>query len=130
MDFQTAVRACLQKYVTFSGRAARPEFWYFVLFAILANVAASIVDRALFGGSGGSGPVGGLIGLALFLPNLAVGVRRLHDTDRSGWWLLIGFIPLAGAIVLLIWFVRRGTAGSNRFGADPQEASGALSPSV
>ncbi|MDT7577550.1 MAG: hypothetical protein QOH17_3883, partial [Pseudonocardiales bacterium] len=70
------------------------------------------------------GLLGGLYSLAVLLPSLAVGVRRLHDTDRSGWWLLIGLIPIIGGIVLLVFFVLEGTRGPNRFGADPKLASG------
>lgn len=66
-----------------------------------------------------AGPVGSIWALANLIPSIAIGVRRLHDTDHSGWWLLIVFIPLVGALVLLYWFVIRGTAGTNRFGSDP-----------
>jgi uncharacterized membrane protein YhaH (DUF805 family) len=73
----------------------------------------------MFGIRDGVSPISSLVSLALFLPGLAVSVRRLHDTDRSGWWVLLFLIPLIGAIVLLIWYCSRGTPGGNRFGPDP-----------
>jgi uncharacterized membrane protein YhaH (DUF805 family) len=126
----------LKQYVDFSGRARRTEYWMFTLFNLIIAVVLGFVDRALgFGSftgntSGGVafsaslGLLGGLYSLAVLLPSLAVGVRRLHDTDRSGWWLLIGLIPLVGGIVLLVFFVLEGTRGPNRFGADPKIPSG------
>lgn len=132
MDFTQAVRTVYRKYATFDGRAARSEYWWFVLFSILAAIAVSIVERALGIGYGGFMHGGGrfsmvynggilstLWSLANFLPTLALAVRRLHDTDRSGWWLLIAFVPLVGAIVLFVFFCTRGTSGPNRFGPDP-----------
>ena len=112
----------LRKYASFSGRARRAEYWWFYLFVIIAFVVASIIDNLL--GLGGSvGPYGmlsALLGLAMLVPSLAAGVRRLHDTDRTGWWLLIALIPLIGAIVLLVFYVSEGTRGDNRFGPDPK----------
>jgi uncharacterized membrane protein YhaH (DUF805 family) len=112
----------LRKYADFNGRARRAEYWWFYLFVIIAFVVASIVDSLLgLGGSVGPyGLVSALLGLAMILPSLAAGVRRLHDTDRSGWWLLIALIPLIGAIVLLVFYVLEGTRGDNRFGPDPK----------
>lgn len=100
MSFTDAIQSCFRQYIGFAGRAARSEFWYFQLFAVLVGVGASIVDR--------TGALGGLISLALLLLSLAVSVRRLHDTDRSGWWLLIALIPLVGIIILIIWWATRG----------------------
>jgi uncharacterized membrane protein YhaH (DUF805 family) len=124
MSFVTAVRSVLSKYVEFGGRARRAEYWWFVLFSILVGIVASILDMALgmdFEGSVMSGGLFNLIAnLALLLPSLAVAVRRLHDTDRSGWWILIVLIPLIGAIVLLVFFVQDGTPGPNRFGPSPK----------
>ena len=111
----------LTKYADFSDRAPRAEYWWFYLLSIVAYIVSTIVDSVI--GTGGAlGPYGILsmvVMLGLLIPSLAAGVRRLHDTDRSGWWLLIVFIPLVGAIVLLIFFVLEGTKGDNRFGADP-----------
>ncbi|MEA2950467.1 MAG: hypothetical protein QOI40_5797 [Alphaproteobacteria bacterium] len=118
MSFTQAIANGFQNYVNFSGRAARSEFWYWFLFAILVSIVAGIIDAVLFSSSGLS-PVSGLIGLALILPGLAVSVRRLHDLDRSGWWILLGLIPLIGGIILLVWDCMRGTIGPNRFGPDP-----------
>jgi len=112
----------LRKYADFSGRARRAEYWWFYLFVIIAFVIASILDSLLgFGGSVGPyGILSAILGLAMLVPSLAAGVRRLHDTDRSGWWLLIALIPLVGAIVLLVFYVSEGTRGDNRFGQDPK----------
>ncbi len=127
MNFQTAVATCFRNYVTFSGRASRPEYWYFFLFSILVSLGLSIVDTAMFGpveGMGGSnGPLAGLFSLAIFLPSLAVGARRLHDSDRSGWWLLLVLIPVLGFLVLIYFFVQPGTDGPNRFGPGPGRAA-------
>ena len=121
MNMIEAVKAVFSNYATFSGRARRAEYWWFVLF----NLIVSAVLALLFGnghGMGGGGMINSLWSLAVLLPSLAVGARRLHDIDRSGWWLLIGFIPLIGLIVLIVFFATRGTAGPNRFGTDPLQA--------
>ena len=109
----------LKKYVDFSGRARRTEFWMFTLFNIIISVVLGILDMFL-----GFGLLGGIYALAVFLPSLAVGVRRLHDTDRSGWWLLIGLIPIIGFIVLIVFFVQDSQAGDNEYGANPKSATG------
>jgi uncharacterized membrane protein YhaH (DUF805 family) len=121
MSFTEAIQSGFRNYVNFTGRAFRSEFWYWFLFAFLVSVVAEIVDLVLFPGSFSSGatPISSLVSLALLLPGLAVLVRRLHDTDRSGWWVLLGLIPLIGLIVLIVWCCARGTLGPNRFGPDP-----------
>lgn len=129
MTFGQSIRTCLSKYATFSGRAQRSEFWWFILFVWLVSIALSIVDSTLFGttvvtdtgfSASTNTPIfSGIFSLAMLLPNLAVGARRLHDTNRSGWWLLIGLIPLIGFIVLIVFFATQGTRGANRFGPDP-----------
>jgi uncharacterized membrane protein YhaH (DUF805 family) len=111
MSFTEAINSCFRQYVGFSGRAPRSEFWYFQLFAVLLGIGAAILDP--------TGAIGGLISLALLLPSLAVSVRRLHDTNRSGWWILIGLIPLIGIILLIVWWASRGEPHSNRFGPPP-----------
>jgi uncharacterized membrane protein YhaH (DUF805 family) len=116
MNFGEAIKSGFSKYVTFSGRACRSEFWYWTLFAILVAIAASIIDRELVDTD--TGLVQPLTGLALFLPGLAVGIRRLHDIDRSGWWFLIVF-TIIGLVVLIAWNCIKGTTGPNRFGPDP-----------
>jgi uncharacterized membrane protein YhaH (DUF805 family) len=116
--------AALKKYATFSGRAQRSEYWYFILFYILISIALGMVDwmTGSINATAGYGLLTGLFGLAVFIPSIAVGVRRLHDTDRTGWWLLIAVIPLIGSIVLLVFFVQDSTAGDNRFGPNPKAA--------
>lgn len=117
----------LRKYATFSGRSRRKEYWYFVLFYVILAVIVGTFDRG-FGlrslAYGGMGLAGGLISLVLLLPSLGVTVRRLHDLDRSGWWLLVGLIPIIGGIVMLVWMCSRGTDGGNRFGPDPLATDG------
>lgn len=122
MDFVTAVKTCLAKYVGFSGRARRSEYWYFFLFTFIVTLAATIVDVVLGTDAalGGNGVVGTVVSLALFLPSLAVGVRRLHDTDRSGWWMLIGLIPIIGWILLIVWYCTDTKPGDNKYGANPK----------
>ena len=114
----------LRKFADFSGRARRAEYWWFYLLVIVGYLVASIID-SLMGLDGTVGPYGIItlvFGLAMLLPSIAAGVRRLHDTDRSGWWMLIAFVPLVGVIVLLVFFVLEGTQGENRFGPDPKAA--------
>ena len=122
MNFTQAISSGFSNYVNFAGRAVRSEYWYWVLFVIVVSIVASIIDAVL-----GTTLFNPIFSLAVLLPSIAVGVRRLHDLDRSGWWLLLGLIPLIGAIVLIVWFVGRGTPGANRFGPDPLGLIG-LSP--
>lgn len=115
----------LKKYAVFSGRARRKEYWMFVLFNIIFAVVAVILDNILgtsFQGAG-YGLFYLLYGLAVIIPSIAVGVRRLHDTDRSGWWLLICLIPIIGGIWLIVLLATAGTAGENKYGADPKAAA-------
>jgi uncharacterized membrane protein YhaH (DUF805 family) len=113
--FGGAIHACLTKYADFSGRARRPEFWWFALFGMLGNFATTIVDAVIFG-AGGFSPLQTLFSLALMVPSLAAGARRLHDTDRTGWWQLLWMVPIAGWIVMIIFLCQRGTPQTNRFG--------------
>ena len=114
MGFGQAISSGFSNYVNFSGRSCRSEYWYWILFIIIADIVAGIIDYAI-----GIQVVTSLFGLATLLPNLAVAIRRLHDLDRTGWWIFIGLIPLVGWIILIIWYCTRGTAGPNRFGPDP-----------
>ena len=108
----------LKKYVTFSGRARRTEYWMFTLFNLIAAIILMVIDGAL-----GSTPIlYSIYMLAVLLPSLAVTIRRLHDTDRSGWWLLLMLIPLVGPIVVLVFMCLEGTRDENRFGVDPKAA--------
>lgn len=113
MDFTTAVKTCFSKYATFEGTAHRPEYWWFVLFLILGNLVLSVIDGMLF--SSGMQLFGGLFSLATLIPYLAVAARRLHDVGRSGWWLLLGLIPLIGFLVLLWWFIQPAKTEDNAF---------------
>lgn len=116
---------CLRHYVTFEGRAARPEYWFFALGAFLSFVAVSLVDGAMgtFVGAAGMGMLGGLLMLALALPSLAAGARRLHDTGLSGWWQLLNLIPWIGWIVVIVLLARPGMSEANRFGAVPTHSA-------
>lgn len=120
MTFKEAVSTCFNKYATFSGRAPRSEYWWFALFNVLVSLALNVVVQAGGGTSMALNLIAGVASLALFLPGLAVAVRRLHDIDKSGWWLLIGLIPLIGFIFVLIWFCTKGSVGENRFGYPAQ----------
>jgi uncharacterized membrane protein YhaH (DUF805 family) len=120
MGFTDAIKTGFQKYIGFGGRAARSEYWYWVLFVLLLQIVAWLIDMTLFGfNTTGVNPIGVIISLATLLPGLAVSVRRLHDIDRAGWWIFLVLIPLIGAIVLIYWACLRGTVGANRFGPDP-----------
>ncbi len=123
MNFGQAVNSYFRKYVTFTGRASRPEYWYAYLFSMILILVATLLDFSMMVeysaiSDGGMAPsfFTSLITLALFFPSLTVGVRRLHDTNRSGWWMLLILVPLAGIIALIVFFCQRGTDGTNRFG--------------
>ncbi|NCC50920.1 MAG: DUF805 domain-containing protein [Spartobacteria bacterium] len=106
----------LKKYAVFTGRARRTEYWMFVLFNIIIAGILGFVE----GLAGGPGILVNVYSLAVLIPSLAVGVRRLHDTGRSGWWLLIGLVPLVGAIVLLIFMVQDSSPDANPYGPNPK----------
>lgn len=107
MTFGKAISTCLTKYADFTGRAARPEYWWFYLFTVLLSWTALLVDH--------SGIVSSILNLGLLLPSLAAFTRRMHDTDRSGWWFLIAF-TIIGLIPLIIWLASKGDHQPNRFG--------------
>ena len=118
MDFMTAVKTCLvKKYVCFEGRASRSEFWYFQLFLFALSFAGTIV-LSVIASPDVVNIYSTLVWIATFLPSLGATVRRLHDTDHSGWWYLIVF-TIIGAFVLLYWCIIAGTDGENSFGPDP-----------
>jgi uncharacterized membrane protein YhaH (DUF805 family) len=116
----------LKKYAVFNGRARRMEYWYFVLFNIIVLIVLSLIDVLLgtFNIVQGVGLLSGIYSLAVLIPTIAVTVRRLHDIDRTGWWILINLIPLIGTIVLLVFELTPGTPGSNSYGPDPKQATG------
>jgi uncharacterized membrane protein YhaH (DUF805 family) len=115
----------LKKYAVFRGRARRKEYWYFALFNFIIGFALAAFDASTgsFSAEEGVGLLGGIYGLAVLIPATAVSVRRLHDTGRSGWWLLIAVVPLIGAIVLLVFTVQDSKFGRNQYGASPKEAT-------
>nr|WP_295769502.1 DUF805 domain-containing protein [Rhodoferax sp.] len=98
MTFQESVKVCFSKYVDFGGRATRSEYWWFFLFIVLVSLAASLVSNML----------SGLFSLATLLPSIAAATRRLHDTNRSGWWQLIALVPVIGWIVLIVFLAQEG----------------------
>ena len=112
-DFKKAVKACLNKYTDFNGRAARPEFWWFFLFQIGAYLVASLIHGLVYW----------LAVAALLLPGLAVGARRLHDIGKSAWWLLLAVVPIIG-LVLLYFAAQPSQAGGNEYGPQPSDPSG------
>ncbi len=104
MTFAESIKTCFAKYADFSGRASRSEYWWWVLFIILASLAAGVVSDKL----------AALVSLATFLPSLAVGVRRLHDIDKSGWLILVSLIPVVGWLIMIYWAVQESKE-PNRF---------------
>jgi uncharacterized membrane protein YhaH (DUF805 family) len=124
MSLGTAISTCLGKFATFRGRASRSEYWWFYLFCFLCMIAGYVVDLSVGTtieddkGEFAGGAFFWLSFLVLVVPQISAVVRRLHDTDRSGWWYWIALVPLVG-IILLVWTCMRGTAGENRFGTDP-----------
>ena len=125
VGFGEAVSRGFRKYSTFSGRATRAESWWWVLFTVLAGIVLAVVDifTGTMGMFGDSGLLGGLFELATLIPSLALGARRLHDINRTGWWLLLAFVLLIGLIVLIVWAIKRGDKGPNKYGPDPRQAT-------
>ncbi|MBE8737205.1 DUF805 domain-containing protein [Aeromonas veronii] len=109
----------LKQYAVFSGRARRTEYWMFVLCNVIVMLLLGMVDKLI---SGDNELISSIYSLAVLLPSLAVAARRLHDTDRSAWWLLLGLIPIIGTLVLIYFMVCNGQQGPNRFGDDPKAA--------
>lgn len=110
MKFQDAVKICLSKYVDFSGRARRSEFWWFALFTFLVSFVLALISHTL----------SNIASIALLLPYLAVSVRRLQDLGKEWYWILLLLIPIVGAIILIIWFCKEGERATNQFGPDPK----------
>lgn len=127
MHFVEAVKSGYQNYVNFSGRSSRSAFWWWALFQFIVAVVIMLIEgggtssmgHGMMSADYNAGPIGTIWWLANLLPGLAVGVRRMHDIDKSGWWVLISLIPLVGWIIFIVWACQKGTSGANRFGADP-----------
>ena len=109
MTLGDAIVSGVRRYLDFQGRSSRSEFWYWMLFTALVQFCLSLMSEAVLV----------VFVLAALLPSVAVGVRRLHDTGRSGWWFLLWLVPLVGTIVLIVQATAKGTSGANQFGADP-----------
>lgn len=138
MGFGTAISTCFGKYASFTGRAQRSEFWWFWLFNVIVVMVLNIVDNAvgwvidlgtetlqtasgpITFATGDLGALSTIWALVVFLPMLSVTIRRLHDSNRSGWWWWIGFVPCVGFIVLLVFLLLDSTPGDNRFGPNPK----------
>ena len=128
MTFTQAISSGFRRYLDFRTRSSRSEYWWWTLFSALTSVLTMVLDEVLFGGTA---ILNTLNAILLFIPGLAVAIRRLHDTDRSGWWLLIALgiivisaliywaLILIGILLLIYWYVQPGTTGSNRYGYNP-----------
>lgn len=116
----------LKQYVDFQGRARRKEYWWFVLVNVLIGVGLAMIEAGagITDPTTGYGPLTGLYSLAVLLPGLAVSVRRLHDTGRRGWWLLLSLVPVIGPLVLLFFFVQDSDPGENDYGPNPKGQTG------
>jgi uncharacterized membrane protein YhaH (DUF805 family) len=115
----------LKKYAVFSGRARRMEYWMFAVINFIISFSLSMIDMATGTGQGYWSPLATIYGCATVIPSLAVGVRRLHDTGKSGWWLLIGLVPILGVIVLIVLFAQDSQPGANQYGPNPKEIAAA-----
>ncbi|MEE9454753.1 MAG: DUF805 domain-containing protein [Paracoccaceae bacterium] len=135
MTFSKSVSTCLKKYITFSGRGSRSEYWWFTLFVIVVTYGVSITELSIIGMPTShfdyirlveTYPLSTTVYLLFFLPSWTSIVRRLHDTERNGIWILINLIPIIGPIILFFWLIERGTHGSNIYGIDPLYAENAV----
>jgi len=109
----------LKKYAVLSGRARRKEYWMFFLFNVIIGLVLGFIEAL----AGGPGVIAGIYSLAVLIPGVAVFVRRLHDTGRSGWWFFIAFVPLVGGIILLVYMVQDSQQGDNQYGPNPKTAA-------
>ena len=113
-EIKTSVKEVVVKnYVNFEGRASRPEFWWFTLAYSIVNVILSIIPKV-------GTVLSGILALALLIPSIGVAVRRLHDINKSGWWYLLILVPIVGAIILILWFVKPSDNGENQYGERPR----------
>lgn len=125
MGFGEAVSTCFKKSVVWEGRAPRAEYWWFELAQLLIIVAALIIDQII-----GTGFIYVIAVIALILPSIAVLIRRLHDTDRSGWWFWIMILPIIGSIVILVFTLIAGDEGDNKYGPNPYGSVAPPPPAV
>ena len=111
----------LKKYAVFNGRARRKEYWYYVLFSLIISIVLIFIDQAIgtFDMEAGIGALSGIYALAVLIPGIAVTIRRLHDTDRTGWWILLFLIPLIGPLVLLVFMILDSSPDENQYGPNP-----------
>ena len=130
MNFTAAIRSFWSRFADFKGRSRRSEYWYAQLFLVATNLAVAGIDLALMDGdldrfiaNGGGGIVGLIWIFATIVPALAVLIRRLHDTGRTGWWALVGLVPFVGAIVLLVFTVSDSSNEENKYGTSPKASS-------
>ena len=117
MGFTQAIQSGFENYINFRARASRSEYWYWALFAFFGEIITSVIDFAVL--SSEIGIVNKIFGLAILIPGLAVGIRRLHDIGRSGWWTLLWLLPVFGWIVLIAWACRKGDESINQYGDNP-----------
>ena len=118
MDFGQAIATGFKKYVTFGGRASRSEYWYWFLFTIIGSIVTATLDYAIFSDNDFASPPNSIFGLICFLPSFAVGIRRLHDIGKTGWWVLIA-LTIIGIIVLIVWACQKSDTGPNAYGPEP-----------
>ncbi len=123
-EIKSSYLGTLKKYSVFSGRAQRKEYWTFILSNMVISIILSIVGKIIGGVTESLNLLYILFTFALFIPSVAVGIRRLHDTDRSGWWLLINLIPIVGVIILLVFMVKDSQPGENQYGPNPKKIIG------
>ena len=121
MNFAQAISSGFRNYVGFTGRACRSEFWFWQLYVFVASICLSVLDLAAFASANWS-PLSTVFSLAILLPGIAVGARRLHDINKSGFWLFLWFLPIIGWIIMIVWAIKKGDQGDNRFGSDPLAA--------
>ena len=118
MNFPQAISSGFRNYATFAGRANRSEYWYWVLFTVIGGIVTVTLDQAMFSENDFSTPLNSIFNLICFLPSVGVGVRRLHDIGKTGWWWLIAF-TIIGLVVLIVWACQKSDAGPNAYGPEP-----------
>ena len=121
-----------RRYAEFTGRTRRKEYWSFVLLLFVVSLVIGFIEGmlGLSGMVGTYGPLSWLFLLIVLIPSIAVGVRRFHDLGKSGWWILIGIVPILGALVLIFFFVQEGEKGPNEYGPDPLEGERGTTPTT